>query len=116
MSSTPLLIRFDETDGYIKIYDGIRYSVLFGGGLYDDNYGRIKCLISNESGITDSINHNFARIRIDSYNSLPIENILTFHNAIILFKSVVNENKNNHCYNIFLEKSWYKDKSNTHYF
>ena len=26
-----------------------------------------------KSGITDSINHNFARIRIDSYNYLPIK-------------------------------------------
>ena len=30
-------------------------------------------LISGKSGIRDSINHNLARIRIDSYNSLPIE-------------------------------------------
>ena len=27
-----------------------------------------------KSGTVDSINHNFAKIRIDSYNSLPIEN------------------------------------------
>ena len=50
-----------------------------------------------KSGITDSINHNFGKIRIDSYNSLPIEKILTFHNVIILIKSVINKNKN-HCY------------------
>ena len=41
-------------------------------------------LISEESGITYSINHNFGKIRIDSNNSLPIEKILTFHNVIIL--------------------------------
>ena len=46
--------------------------------------------------MTDSINHSFARIRIDSYNSLPIEKILTFHNVIILINWVVNKNKN--CY------------------
>ena len=57
--------------------------------------------------ITDSINQNFARIRIDSYNSLPIEKILTFDNVIILIKSVVNKNKNNYYYNIFLEKGLY---------
>ena len=56
--------------------------------------------------VTDSINHNFARIRIDSYNSLPIEKILTFHNAITLIKSVVNKNENNYYYNIFLEKGF----------
>ena len=45
-----------------------------------------------KTGITDRINYNFAKIRIVSYNSLPIEKILTFHNVIILIKSVVNEN------------------------
>ena len=44
----------------------------------------INYLINEKSGITYSINHNFARIRIDSYNSLPIEKTLTFHNVIIL--------------------------------
>ena len=72
--------------------------------------------ISEESGITNSINHNFARIRIESYNSLPIEKILTFHNVIILIMSVGNKNKNSYYYNIFLEKGSYKDKTNTGYF
>ena len=51
------------------------------------------------------IKHNFAKIKIDSYNSVPIEKIMTFHNAIILIKSVVNENKNHYHYNIILENS-----------
>ena len=83
-------------------YDGIGYLVLFGSGWYDIIYNRIKYLISEKSGITNSINHNFARIRIDSYNSLPKEKALTFHNVIILIKSVVNNNENNYYYNIFL--------------
>ena len=29
MSAKPLRIRFDEIDGFIKSYDGIRYLVLF---------------------------------------------------------------------------------------
>ena len=33
----------------------------------------------------------------------------TFHNAIILIKSVVNKNKNKYYYNMFLEKVSYKD-------
>ena len=66
--------------------------------------------------LIDIINHNFRRIRIDSYNFLPIEKILTLHNVIILIKSVVNNDKNNCCYNIFLGKSSHKDKSNTEYF
>ena len=39
-----------------------------------------------------------------------IKNMLTFHNVIILIKSVVNKNENKYYYNIFLEKGSYKDK------
>ena len=53
---------------------------------------------------------------MDSYNSLPTEKILTFHNVTILIKSVANINKNNYYYNIFLEKGSYKDKSYTQFF
>ena len=42
-----------------------------------------------KSGITDSINHNFAIFRIDSYNSLPTEKILTFHNVKILLSQLL---------------------------
>ena len=63
MGAKPLRVRFDEIDGFIKIYDGIRYLVLFGHVWYDAICDRIR---GKKSGITDSINHNFARIRIDS--------------------------------------------------
>ena len=54
---------------------------------------RIKYLVS-EKVVLQIVCHNFAITTIDSYNSLPIEKILTFHNAVILIKSVVNKNKN----------------------
>ena len=41
---------------------------------------------------------------------------MTFDNVIILIKSVVNKNKNEYYYNIFLEKGSYKDKYDTRYF
>ena len=66
-------IRLDKIDGFIKIYDGIRYLVLFDYGWSDQICNRIKYLISEKIGIMDSINHNFARIRINSYSFLPIE-------------------------------------------
>ena len=59
--------------------------------------------------VTDSINHHFARIRIDSYNS---EKILIFHNVILLIKSSINKNEN-YYYNTFLEKVLYEGKFNT---
>ena len=56
------------------------------------------------------------QIKNGLYNYSLIEKILTFYNAIMLIKSVVNKNKNGYYYNIFLEKGLYKDKSNTKYF
>ena len=97
-------IRFDKIDGFIKIHDKIRYLVLFGYSHCDKICDKIKYLISDKSGITDSVNHNFARIRIELYNSLPTEKILTFHNVIILIKSAVDKNKYEYCYNIFLHE------------
>ena len=34
---------------------------------------RLKYFMSEKSVITDGINHNFGKVRIDSYNSLHIE-------------------------------------------
>ena len=73
-----------KIDGFIKISDEIRYLGLFGPESYDAIYNRIRYLISEKSGITNIINHNFARIRIDSYNFIPIEKALSFHNVVIL--------------------------------
>ena len=111
-----MCVRFDKINGFIKIHDRIRYLILFDYGWFDRICNKSKYLINQKSGITNSINRNFARISIDSYNSLPIEKILTFRNVIILIKSVVNKDKNNYYYNIFLEKGLYKDKSYTKYF
>ena len=72
--------------------------------------------LSEKSGITDSINQKFARTRIDLNNPFPIEKILTFHNVIILIKSVVNEYINDCYYNIFLEKDSNENKSYTQFF
>ena len=66
-------IRYDEIDGFIKIHNKIRYLVLFDEWC-DKICNGIKYLISEKkNGITDSIDHNFAIVRIDSHNSLPIE-------------------------------------------
>ena len=115
MGPKALSIRFNKIDGFIRVYGGeFRYLVLLDNALCDEICETIKYLISEKSGITDSINHNFEKIRIDSYNSLPIKKILTSH-VIILIKSVANRNKNNYYYNIFLGKGLYKDKFDTRY-
>ena len=88
MGAKPLRVRFNKIDGFIKIHNNIRYLVLFDYSYCDKVCDKIKYLVGEKSGIADSINHNFARIRIDSSDSSTIEKILTFH-VIILIKSVV---------------------------
>ena len=66
------------------------------------------------------------KIKVDSYNSLPLEKALTFHYVIIIIKFIFDKNKNIFLllllfyyhfsyifkyiifYNIFLEKGLYK--------
>ena len=40
------------------------------------------------------ISHSFGKIKNDSYDSLPLEKTLTFHNFILYFKSILNEDQN----------------------
>ena len=65
-------------------------------------------LISLKRGITYNLSHYFAKIKVDSYDSLPREKILTLHNVIIHIKSVLNKDKNPYYYKIFLEKCSYQ--------
>ena len=85
----PLRVRFNVFDVFnVRCtigYDGTRYLVLFGGEKYDFTYNRIRYLIAVKSGITYVISHNYAKITVDSYDSL------IFYNVIILIKSVFNK-------------------------
>ena len=60
-----------------------------------------------KSGIAYIFSHNYATIKVDSYNPLPLERV-TFPNFVILVKSVGNKDKYNYYYNIFLGKAFYE--------
>ena len=102
IGSKSLRIRFDKIDGFVRIYDGTRYLTLFGSEKYDAIYDRT--LISLKSSVTYIFSRYFAKTKVDSYDSLPIEKLLTLHNVIIIIKSVLNKDKNHYYYQIFLEK------------
>ena len=108
IGSKPLRIRFSKIDGILRIYDWSRYLILFGNKKYDAIYNKIRYLISIKSGITYVISHYFAKIIVDSYDSFPIEKVLTLHNVIIHIKSVLNKYKNHYNCKIFLEKCSYQ--------
>ena len=71
-------IKIDKIDGLVRIYDGTRYLTVFGSEKYDTIYDRIRYLISLKSGITYVFTHFFAKIKVDSYDSLSIEKMFTF--------------------------------------
>ena len=100
IDSKLLRIRFDIINEFIRIYDGTRYLTLFGYEQYDAIYNRIR--LSLKSGITYIFSHYLAKIKVDSYDSLPIEKLLTLHNVIIQMKSVLNKDKNHYYYKILI--------------
>ena len=68
-----LRIRFNEIDWFIRVYHGTRYLVLCGAEKYDFTYNRIIYLIGVKSGITFVISHNYGKIKVELYDSLPLE-------------------------------------------
>ena len=94
IGSKPLCIRFNQIDGFIRVYDGTGYLTLFGSKKYDAIYDGIRCLASLKSGITYIFSHYFVKNKVDSDDSLPTEKVLTLHNVVILIKSVLDKDKN----------------------
>ena len=62
----------------LDIYDGTRYLVLFGAEKNHLIYNRIRYLKGVKSGITYVISHNNAKVKADSYDSLPLEKNIDF--------------------------------------
>ena len=52
----------------ISLDGKIKHLILLDYGLFDKICDKIKYLISKKVDIVNSINHNFGKIRIDSYN------------------------------------------------
>ena len=50
------------------------------------------------------ITHSYAKTKEHSFESFPLEKMITFHNVIILIKPFFNKDKGNYYHNIFLEK------------
>ena len=81
IEAKPLRIRINKVHGFIRVYDGTRYLVLFDFEKYHDSFKRIKYLIEVKIGITYGLFHNYAMINVHSYDFLPLKKALTFHNV-----------------------------------
>ena len=58
IDSMPLRIGIDKIDGFIRVYDGTRYLVLFESEQDDYIYSRVRYLISVKSDTKGIIFHN----------------------------------------------------------
>ena len=58
IDSKPLHIRFNKIDGFIRVYIGTRYFVLFGIEKNDFIYDKIRYLTGVKSNITYIFSHN----------------------------------------------------------
>ena len=76
IGAKPLRIRFDKIDGFIRVYNGTRYLVLLCTGKYDFIYNTTRYFIGVKNGITYVISHSHAKIKVDPYDSLPLEKTL----------------------------------------
>ena len=83
-----IYLLYIKIDGFLRLYNRTRNLVLL-------------------SGITYVISHNYAIIKVGSYDSLTLEKTLTFY-IIILIKSAFSKAKNNYHYKILLETCSYK--------
>ena len=61
IGAKPLRIRSDKVKGFIRVYDGTKYLVLFSSEKYDAIYSRIRCLASQESVTTYDICRNYQK-------------------------------------------------------
>ena len=71
--SKPMHITFDKIYGFFRIFDGTRHLTLFGSEKYNAIYNRIISLTSLKSSVSYVFSHYCAKIKTDSYDSLPIE-------------------------------------------
>ena len=77
----PLDISFNKIDGFTRIYDWTRHLTLFGSEKHVI-CNRIRYPIYLKSGIRFFFFFQyFAKIRVDAYDSLPMQKILTLHNC-----------------------------------
>ena len=81
---------------------------MFDSEKYDAISNRIIYLTSLKSSTAYVFSHYYAKIKVDSYDSLRNEKTLTLYNVEILIKSVLNYYKNHYYCKIFLGKCSYQ--------
>ena len=79
IDAKPLRIRFIKIFGFVIVYDVTRYLILLRGERYDFMYNMIRYLIGVKSSIAYVVSHNYAKIQVDSFDSLPLGKTLPYN-------------------------------------
>ena len=66
-----------------RVYNTTRYLLSFGDENYDFIYNRIRYLERVKIGITYVFSHNYAKIKFDSYDFMPLEKRIKITTAVI---------------------------------
>ena len=66
-------IIFNKIDGFIRVWNETRHLVLLGSEKNDSIYDRFRYIINVKNCIIYIIYHNYATIKVDWFNSLPLE-------------------------------------------
>ena len=69
-----LRIKFEKVDRCIRDYDRTKYLVLFGREKHNAILDRIRYLIVLNTGITYVDFHDYAKIKFDAEDDLPLKN------------------------------------------
>ena len=77
IGAKPLCIRSAKIDRVTKGYDRPRYLTLLVPEKYDAIDIRIRYPLEVKCGVTFVFSHYFVKIKVDSYDSVPIEKTLT---------------------------------------
>ena len=104
--SKPLRIKFDEANGFIRVYRGIRYLLLFGPENMMLFTVELYILLAGKAAL-----HMIFLIIMQKLELILM--ILCLYkkylqNVVTLIKSLLNKDKNHYYYNIFLEKVLHK--------
>ena len=97
-------INIDEVNVFIRVYDVVGYFMLFDSKQYHVYRIELNILLVKKAALHMFLPINMQGLKLIHMTHYLEKKTLTFYNVRILSKSVFNKDKNNHYYNIFLEK------------
>ena len=108
-----LNISFYKTVGFIRVYNGTRYLVLFGSGKNESIYNRISYLIGVKSGIAYVFSHNVCSGCHDLLMmSMNLSNFVILNIHSVDYRCIINGISKNEAINV-MQNICFTDKNGT---